>query len=418
MKTSSILLGALLPAAAIAQIEQNETFITGLFQTLQNSGVTSLSDVLTQINSSEVGQGLLANISSGSPYLLFAPNNDALSSAPENITGDAGLLTDTIGYHIVPGNFSSSIPTYPNITIGRTLLTDPRFVRLEGGNKAQVAAWAEREDGRTHVLNQRNDSTVVDVTSFENVTVYIIDHLLIIPENFSSTIPTNNEGLTAIETILQTVQTPVFNTSTNETANVTLFQALDVDWHGFTFFAPSNGAVANASSSLESLAGNETAIQAVLYNHIINGTTLYSPLLANQNFTSTAGATLAFTINATGQYVTSANTTARILQPDVLLPNGVVHVIDSVLLNTEEDPEAASSAIASATSVATESPTETEPVGFSQTVSLDATATGGADSTDATGESSGAFVVPGRNALVGLSVSALAVLVGALVTLA
>ena len=78
---------------------------------------------------------------------------------------------------------------------------------------------------------------------------------------------------------------------------------------------------------------------------MINGTTLYSPLLAgSQNFTTAAGETLSGKLNGTGQYITLGNMTAMIVQPDVLLPNGVVHVVDAVLVNTATDAAAASSA--------------------------------------------------------------------------
>ena len=77
---------------------------------------------------------------------------------------------------------------------------------------------------------------------------------------------------------------------------------------------------------------------------LVNGSTVYSPLLTSQNLTSAAGEPLTFSLNATGRYVTSGNATALIVQPDVLLPNGVIHVIDRVLVNTQADPSAASSA--------------------------------------------------------------------------
>lgn len=83
----------------------------------------------------------------------------------------------------------------------------------------------------------------------------------------------------------------------------------------------------------------------LLVLQFINGTTLYSPLLTgSQNYTSQAGETFSFSINATGQYVTQENITALIVQPDVLLPNGVIHIIDRVFLNTDSDPSAAASA--------------------------------------------------------------------------
>ena len=192
----------------------------------------------------------------------------SVANAPKNVTGDLGRLTDVFGYHIVPGNFSSSVTRYPNVTLGRTLLTDPALVHLEGGNKAQVVAWAQRADNRTHILNQRDDSTVLNVTTIGNLTVYVIDHLLTIPQDFNTTVPTNNESLSAIQTVLGNVQTPIFNAANNQTTNVTLLEAINEQWHGFTFFAPNNNAVQNATNAIQSLVGNATAVQNVLYNHV------------------------------------------------------------------------------------------------------------------------------------------------------
>ena len=59
-----------------------------------------------------------------------------------------------VAYHVVQGNFSGTSTTYPNTTLGRTLLSDPTYVQLEG-NKSQVVAWAIRADQKVHVLNQR-----------------------------------------------------------------------------------------------------------------------------------------------------------------------------------------------------------------------------------------------------------------------
>lgn len=78
---------------------------------------------------------------------------------------------------------------------------------------------------------------------------------------------------------------------------------------------------------------------------IINGTTLYSPFLTGtQNYTSQSGQNFTFSANSTGQYVTLGNITAQIIQPDVLLTNGVIHVIDRVLLDVNADGAAAASA--------------------------------------------------------------------------
>ena len=137
--------------------------------------------------------------------------------------------------------------------------------------------------------------------------------------------------------------------------------------HGYTFFAPNDGAIAAAASSLAGIESNTTALRTVLQNHvgalpryayrlrwltqfryqIINGTSVYSPSFFNTSrttYTSSAGQTLTFTTNSTGTYVQSGNSQARIVQTDVLVNNGVLHVIDGVLVNSQSDPGAASSA--------------------------------------------------------------------------
>lgn len=60
-----------------------------------------------------------------------------------------------------------------------------------------------------------------------------------------------------------------------------------------------------------------------------------------------------FVANDTGAYVMSGNSTARIIQSDIVIANGVVHVIDGVLLNQEANTEAAASAASSNVAAAT-----------------------------------------------------------------
>jgi uncharacterized surface protein with fasciclin (FAS1) repeats len=279
------------------------------------------------------------------------------------VTGNPTTLADVFSYHVVPGNFSNALTTYPNVTLGQTLYNDPLTVHLEG-NRPQVVAWATRSDGKTHVLNQRNDSTVVNTTTIGNLTVFIVDHVLQVPENLQDTVPTDTEALDQFESILQSATLSFYNATTNQTSDVSFFDAFNTGFHGFTLFAPNNSAITAANSTLQSISGNRTALNAVLFNHVcyltshimlqcltpfpmqvINGSTLYTPLLAgSQNYTTAGGETLSFKLNATGQYVTIGNITALITQPDVLLPNGVVHIIDTVLADTDSNPSAASSA--------------------------------------------------------------------------
>ncbi|KAI0641205.1 FAS1 domain-containing protein [Trametes meyenii] len=398
-------------ASAPAVLGQNLTVLTELLQALTSSGHNRLATIATQLNSTSAGQSVLSQLSSGGSFVLFAPTDSAFDSAPSNITTDNDLLADVVAYHIAQGNFTGDSTTYPNTTLGRTLLNDPKYVQLEG-NKSQVVAWALRADGKVHVLNQRNDSTVTNTTSVGNIAINTVDHVLNFPESLAATIPADNISLTGIEDSIRSLQV------SNAGGSSSLFDALNTSLHGFTFFAPNTSAIQDSQNALAGLANNNSALQALFQNHIINGSTIYSPELAGQNHTSAAGEPLNFILNATGHYVTSGNVTAQIVQPDVLLPNGVIHVIDRVLVNTDTDSGAASSAASSASSAATESTSATAPVGYSATATL-AGPSGSAASSSTSGSGSGsnnaaggAYAAPSVAQIVSVGVAVLGVFVG------
>ena len=281
-------------------------------------------------------------------------------------------MTNLITYHVVFGHFHSA-SDYPNTTIGRTALGDPSFVTLEG-NKNQVLAWARREDGQVHVLNQGSvklyldfyflfnvftnspakDPRVVQLTSYQNLDIFVINGLLLYPGNITTTFQSNSE-LSSLANFSQNSEVPIWDTGSNTTQQVSITQVLS-GVRGLTLFAPHNNAT-------EHISGNITQLWNVLRNHMINGTTVYSPSFVNSTYVSAAGENIHLTSNASGNFVMSGNTTARIVQPDVLTENGVIHIIDRVLMNSDVNQTAADDAYSSASSLAAHSPTETGPVG-------------------------------------------------------
>ncbi|KAI1785569.1 FAS1 domain-containing protein [Ganoderma leucocontextum] len=345
-------------ASAPTVFGQNFTFLSGLLQTLTSTGHNQLASVAAKLNGTAAGQSVLSQLSNGSPFVLFAPTDNAL---PSNVTSDVDALADVIAYHIASGNFTGVSTTYPNTTLGTTLLNDPKVVQLEASGQPQALAWAARDDGKVHVLNQFNDTTVSNTTTFGDITIYTIDQVLGFPGSLAETVALDNTSLALVTPLLRNVSAPLFNASTNATAPAALFDILNGGLHGFTFFAPNDAAITLAlAGGLAGLASNQTAVQAVFQNH-----------------------TLSFTLNATGHYVSAGGATARIVQPDVLLANGVLHVIDAVLLNTASDAAAASSAGVPA---ATHTASATGPIGFSAT----ATASNTGASASGTQKSNGA----------------------------
>ena len=208
------------------------------------------------------------------------------------------------------------------------------------------------------VYSRTNDPQVLQLTSYENLDIYVIDEVLGYPSDINGTFESNG-NLAGFASLAQHTRVPVWDTGDNANENATLSEVL-YGVRGLTLFVPSNQA---STQEIPQFSGNTTRLWAILRNHIINGTTAYSPGFVNTTHVSAAGEDLHFSSNSSGTFVTSGNTTARIIQPDVLVKNGVFHIIDRVLVNADVNQDAANNAYSSATELAGHSSTETGPVG-------------------------------------------------------
>ena len=145
--------------------------------------------------------------------------------------------------------------------------------------------------------------------NFTGGVIHIIDSVLTIPQNISSTAVAAN--LTSLAGAL-----------TNAKLVETLDHARDV-----TVFAPNNAAFQAIGSALPNLTVEQ--IGSILQYHVVNGTVGYSSMLMNN--------TQLKTMNGMNVTVTMANGTvfvnsAKVVFADVLVANGVVHVIDKYVL--------------------------------------------------------------------------------------
>ncbi|KAL9101963.1 MAG: hypothetical protein Q9187_009181, partial [Circinaria calcarea] len=129
--------------------------------------------------------------------------------------------------------------------------------------------------------------------------------VLTVPQNISSTAVA--AGLSAAAGAL---------TSAN------LVEAVDTATD-LTVFVPNNAAFAAIGSAVGNLTMEQ--LTGILTYHVVNGTVGYSSMLTNgTQLTAMNGGQLTVTINNGSVFVNSA----RVILPDVLVANGVVHVID------------------------------------------------------------------------------------------
>lgn len=96
----------------------------------------------------------------------------------------------------------------------------------------------------------------------------------------------------------------------------------------FTVFAPSDEAFkAVPAKTMADLAANKELLKSVLTYHVVAGKVLAADV-KNGNVKSVEGGNLA--LSKAGTFVTVED--AVVTQPDVAVTNGVVHIIDKVLM--------------------------------------------------------------------------------------
>ena len=106
----------------------------------------------------------------------------------------------------------------------------------------------------------------------------------------------------------------------------------------FTVFAPTDDAFAAAFDALgieaaDLLADTETLTNILLY-HVVAGEAMAADVVGLEAVTTVQGSDISITVNDDGVFL---NDTVQIIITDIKASNGVIHVIDSVLLPPADD---------------------------------------------------------------------------------
>jgi uncharacterized surface protein with fasciclin (FAS1) repeats len=97
----------------------------------------------------------------------------------------------------------------------------------------------------------------------------------------------------------------------------------------FTVFAPVDEAFAALPpSTLESVLADKAMLTKILTYHVVSGRYLAADVLASESLKSVEGSSLGIHVDSEGVHVG----TAKVIATDIETSNGVIHLIDSVLL--------------------------------------------------------------------------------------
>jgi len=99
----------------------------------------------------------------------------------------------------------------------------------------------------------------------------------------------------------------------------------------YTVFAPTDEAFAKLpDGTVEALLADPNALREILLYHVVPGRVLSSQVIGLDSATTAQGSDVSFKVADNGVLVNDA----RVISPDIQASNGVIHVIDTVIMPT------------------------------------------------------------------------------------
>lgn len=241
--------------------------------------------------------GLVETLQGEGPFTVFAPTDDAFAKLPEGtveaLLADPEALTNILLYHVVSGKVMAA--DVVNLTSAETI----------NGTDVQIMV----KDGNVFL----NDAQVI-ITDIEasNGVIHVIDTVLLPPGNIVETAVADGR----FTTLVAAVQAAgLADTLSGEGP--------------FTVFAPTDEAFAKLpAGTVESLLANPEALANILLYHVVPGKVLASDVVGLDYALSAQGAPIDITVEDGNVFVNQA----QVVLPDIFTSNGLIHVIDEVIL--------------------------------------------------------------------------------------
>ncbi len=296
-----------------------------LVEAATDAGLTTLLDAVTAVD------GLADALTGANAITVFAPNNAAFAAALDayGVTtldqlvaelGGVDNLETVLGFHVVPATAFAA-----DLAEG-----DQTFTTLSGQdisvNRSGSAVTV------TDALGNTSAVVTADV-AIDNGVVHVIDGVLLPALELPSIVDAGTAaGLTTLLDAVTAAE--LANTLTSASA--------------ITVFAPTNDAFggllerydATDLNDLVSIIGLD-AVTEVLQFHVVPAVAFSHDLAdGEQTFTTLQGQDLTVTVDGTSVTVTDyLGFTYSVTTADVAIANGVVHVIDGVVLpDLSDDP--------------------------------------------------------------------------------
>jgi transforming growth factor-beta-induced protein len=254
--------------------------------------------------------GLVDTLKGAGPFTVFAPTDDAFKKLPEGtvegLLKDIPALTKILLYHVVPAHYEAA--ALAKLTTVETVGGPSLTVKVEQGNV------------------RINDAQVIiaDVKASNGV-IHVIDTVLLPPAEPA-----------APDIVDLAVADGRFTTLAKALTEAGLVNFVKQS-AALTVFAPTDDAFAKLpEGTLDALLKDKAALTRVLLYHIAPGQAVAQDVVNMSSVATFAGAYPSIRAEDGKVMVDDA----QVIIPDLLASNGVIHVIDSVLLPPATPPAA------------------------------------------------------------------------------
>jgi len=274
------------------------------------------ADLSTLVKALAAGD-LVATLEGKGPFTVFAPTNEAFAKIPQDkltqLLGNKKLLVQLLEYHVLIGKFSIL-----------ELLHTKRVSTLEKGEVVVREGALDKNFitvNNAYVQCNLNTAPTCPGVDTTNGAVHLVSRVLV-PPNFPLALYP--------EDIVEVAESqPDLSTLVQALVAGKLTSTLSGKFSGpFTVFAPTNEAFAKLpAKDLKKLLANPKELDSILEYHALAGKFSIADLKSAHSAKTLEGNT----VHVTGSQTVKVNA-ATVLKADVGASNGVVHIINAVLM--------------------------------------------------------------------------------------
>ena len=258
--------------------------------------------------------GLAETLSGEGPFTVFAPTDEAFAALPTGTLDSLLLpenkqqLTDILLYHVVPGKVMAADVTGMDGKMVDTSLA---------GNHIAI-----KVDMGSVYLNENTKVIITDIEASNGV-IHVIDSVLLPPSEGSAT-----ETKDIVDTAVADGR---FTTLVSAVQAAGLVDTLKGEGP-FTVFAPTDEAFAALpAGTLDTLLlpENLQKLSDILLYHVVPGKVMAADVVELSSAQTVQGKSATIKVEDGKVFI---NDTTQVIMTDIEASNGVIHVIDSVLL--------------------------------------------------------------------------------------